>query len=516
MIRLSRAAAVLLVAGACVHAPVKPVSSPPPWPDRVIVPTQKPVVSVRLYFRTGSVDDPPGKEGLTALTAELMAQGGTETLTSAQFNAALFPLAAEISAQVDVETTVIIARVHEDLLDPFLPLLTDAVAHPRFDPKELDRLRGDAIDDIAVHLRHNDDEDLGKATLQALIFDGHPYGVPVDGTIQGLKSITLQDVRAQWQRVFARDRLVVGVAGRAANDALVDRIERGLASLPAVGAPRQPLTALKENSLRAIIVEKGTDSTAISLGYVYGLDRSSADYDALWVGNSALGEHRQLGGILFTRLRELRGLNYGDYSYIEYFEQSGDSTFGETNLDRRLQFFSLWLRPVQNENRGFAVKAAVYETDRVVTEGLSNEQVERAKAFLRGYTLQWEAQDSRKLGFALDDVYYRTPNFLSTFRGRLPAISAGDVNAAMKRWIDPTRLNYALVTSDGAALKGELLSGKPTSVHYNASKPQAILDEDKKIEVQPLGLTEDNVRVIKADELFQTAGLPPLTPGHAK
>jgi len=496
----------------CAHAPVAPVAAAPTWPDRVIVPTQKPLVSIRLYFRTGSVDDPPGKEGLTALTAELLTQGGTESLTAAQFNAALFPLAAELSSQVDVETTVVVARVHEDLLGEFLPLLTEALAHPRFDAKELERLRGDAVDGIAVKLRHNDDEELGKASLQALIFDGHPYGVPVEGTVQGLKAITLDDVRAQWRRVFTRDRLTVGVAGRAASGELVDRIEKGLEALPAVGAPPPKLPAVRDNGVRALIVEKPTDSTAMSLGYVYDVNRSAADYYPLWVGNSALGEHRQLGGVLFTQLRELRGLNYGDYSYVEYFEQSGDSTFGETNLDRRLQFFSLWVRPVQNENRGFALKAAVYETARVVREGLSAEQVERAKSFLRGYTLQWEAQDSRKLGFALDDVYYRTPDFLKAFRDRLASISADDVNAALRRHVEPGRLRYALVAADGAALQGELLSGKPTPVHYNAPKPRAILDEDKKIEVQPLGLNEANVRMLRSDQLFETSGLPTTTP----
>jgi zinc protease len=508
------ALACQLLTLACAHAPPKPTeSAATAWPDRVIMPTQKPLVSIRLYFRTGSVDDPVGKEGLTALTAQLLTQGGTESLDAAHFNAALFPLAAELSAQVDVQTTVVIARVHEDLLGQFLPLLTDALAHPRLDAREFERLRGDAVDGIAVRLRHNDDEDLGKATLQALIFDRHPFGTPVEGTVQGLKSLTLEDVRAQWRKVFTRDRLVIGVAGRAANDELVERIEKGLASLPAAGASPVELPALHENGVRAVIVEKPTDSTAMSLGYVYGFDRGSTDCAALWVGNSALGEHRQLGGILFDQLRELRGLNYGDYSYVEYFEQSGDSTFGETNLDRRLQFFSIWLRPVQNENRGFAVKAAVYETERVVRNGLTPEQVERAKAFLRGYTLQWEAQDSRKLGFALDDVFYRTPDFLKRLRERLPSLTAAEVNAAIRQWIDPSRLRYAMVTADGAAFQAELLSGRPTPIHYNSPKPAEILEEDKKIQVQRLGLDARNVRVLRSDQLFETAGLPDASSG---
>jgi zinc protease len=499
----------LVFAVACAHAPAKQAApAAPAWPDRLILPTQKPLVSFRLYFRSGSVDDPAGKEGLTALTAKLLTQGGTETLDASHFNAALFPLAAELGVQVDVQTTVVLARVHEDVLDRFLPLLIDALAHPRFDPREFERLRGDAVDAIALRLRHDDDEDLGKAALQAMIFDGHPFGVPVEGTVQGLKSITLEDVRAQWRRVFTRDRLIVGVAIRTGGDALVDRIETGLSSLPATGAPEVVLPAPRDDGIRALIVEKATDSTAISLGYTYGFDRSNADCIPLWVGNSAFGEHRQLGGVLFTQLRELRGLNYGDYSYLEYFEQAAESTFGEPNLDRRQQYFSIWVRPVQNENRGFALKAAVYETERVTREGLSSGQVERAKSFLRGYTLQWEAQDSRKLGFALDDVFYGTPQFLKRLRERLPSLTADEVNAAMRRWIDASRLRYALVTSDGTGLQAELLGNKPTPVHYNSPKPAQVLDADKQIQLQHLGLSSGNVRLVKTDQLFETPGLP--------
>ena len=45
-------------------------------------------------------------------------------------------------------------------------------------------------------------------------------------------------------------------------------------------------------------------------------------------------------------LRGKRGLNYGDYSYIEDFIQEGMSTFPVPNNPRRQQYFSIWIRPV--------------------------------------------------------------------------------------------------------------------------------------------------------------------------
>ena len=102
----------------------------------VVLPTKAtPIVSVRLVFRAGSVDDPAGKEGLTALTTRLMIEGGTASLSSAELNEALFPMAAELDSDTDKEFTAITGRVHRERFDRFLGILSEAVLKPRFDPK---------------------------------------------------------------------------------------------------------------------------------------------------------------------------------------------------------------------------------------------------------------------------------------------------------------------------------------------------------------------------------------------
>ena len=501
---LATALGAALVLAGCAHAPPpgpKSVSKVPA--DRLILPSEKPLVSFRLFFLAGSMNDPPGKEGLTALTAQLMAQGGTETLSAGEFQAALFPLAAEFSVEAGAEATVFVGRVHQDLLDKFVPLLTEAIAHPRFDPRELERLRGDALDDVQVRLRHNDDEALGKAALQALLYDGHPFGFPTEGTVGGLKAITLEDVKAQWKALFTRDRLIIGLIGQQANGELADRVALGLASLPREGAPLAYLPEPTDDGVKALLVEKTTDSTALSLGYTYGVLRSDPDFASLWVGNSALGEHRQLGGILFNRLRELRGLNYGDYTYLEHFVQ-GDDTYPDPNHDRHLQDFSVWIRPVVNDNRGFALRAALYEIGKVVTEGLTPEQVERSKAFLKSYTLAWQAADGRRLGYAIDDLFYGTPGFLESFRDKLPSITVDQVNAALRAHVDPKKLRYVIVTQKAKAFRDELLAGKPSAIKYDSPKPPEVLAEDREIDVLPLTLTDANTKLLSTEQLFET------------
>src|SRR5207244_7471213 len=77
---------------------------------------QNAILNVQLRFRTGSVDDPRGKAGLTYLTARVMTEGGTQPLSAKQLLGALFPPAAELAVPVDQGPTTILAPIDRDNL----------------------------------------------------------------------------------------------------------------------------------------------------------------------------------------------------------------------------------------------------------------------------------------------------------------------------------------------------------------------------------------------------------------
>jgi zinc protease len=234
------------------------------------------------------------------------------------------------------------------------------------------------------------------------------------------------------------------------------------------------------------------------------------------VARSAFGEHRQFHGRLMQRLREARGLNYGDYAYIEHFEQEGGAASqAQLGRARHQQEFAIWLRPVQNENALFALRAALYQLHRTLEEEpFADDEVARTKDFLAGYILQFDQTDARKLGYALDDQamgLHRFPGFLDEWKRRLPAVTAADVNGAWKRWVDPCALQVVLVTPDALAVKRALLSGDPTPIQYQrdgqgkmAEKPPEILDEDKRIEAFSFGQPrESDIEIVPVDQMFE-------------
>ncbi len=462
-----------------------------------------PLVVVRVAFQAGSIDDPKGKEGLTALTARMLAEGGTEDLTSAQLLEALFPMAASIDVATDKELTVFSGTVHVDHLQRYLPLFVAALTRPRWDPRELARMRDDALQGITRGLRSANDERLGKAALDLVMWRDHPYAHFVGGTVQGLKSASLEDAKAHAARVFTRDRMLIGIGG-AADEGAAKLLTEGLAALPEKSPPLVDLPAPALAEPRALLVQKEADSTAISMGYPYALKRGDPDFYPMMVAASALGEHRQFHGRLMRELRLKRGLNYGDYAYPEHFSQEDGSTFARLNIARRQQDFTVWLRPVAAQNELFAIRAARYELERAAQSGITEDEFATAAGFLSGYTLLWEQTPMRRLGYAMDDVFYGTSHALEGFRQSLKTLKLEDVNRAIATWVKPGELRMAVVTQKPAPLVQAIVQGEPSQVHYAAQKPDAeVLAEDQKILSFPLGLTAAQIAEQPSSELFE-------------
>jgi len=475
-----------------------------PEPMRVVVQANpvSPIVSFRLVFHTGSVDDPKGKEGLTALTANLLAEGGTQSLTSAQLLEALFPMAAELDASTDKEFTVFFGRVHKDHLPRFLDIFTDVLLKPRLSPQEFERLRARALSGVRNTLRSENDELLGKVALDALLFQGHPYAHFVGGTEKGLESLTLEDVKAHAARVFTQDRLVIGLAGPV-DEALQKTVVSRLSALPATGAPRVELPPVPTTGGRALVVQKPTLSTAVSLGYATPLRRGDPDFFPVAFALSYLGEHRQSSGVLFTELREKRGLNYGDYAYAEHFIEQPGTTYNRTNVARTQQDITLWIRPVVPTNGMFATRGTVYFLDRLVKQGIPQDKFELSRGFLLGYTRLWEQTDQRRLGYAIDSLFYGTPDFLEQYRAALAKMTPESVQAALRRQLRPEALNFAFVTQDAEGLAKLLKEQPPSPISYASPKAAELLQEDQAIIAQPLPVRPDAVQVVPAQSFME-------------
>jgi zinc protease len=470
-------------------------------PTTLLRSPSSPLVAFRFVLRAGSRHDPPGKEGLAALTAAMVAEGGTKSLTSEQVLEAFYPLAARLEGACRKEVTVFAGVVHKDSLSRYIPLATELIAGPRFDPRDFERLRNEALDHVTKSLRANNDEDLGKWALQVELYRDHPYGHPDRGTEQGLKAITLDDVREFHRRHYSREAMNLGIAG-GFDEAAHRAVEEALTHLPTAEVEAAPLPAPRSlKGLEVTIVEKPADATAISIGFPIDVTRRDDDFYALVVANSYLGEHRTFNGKLMQDLRGKRGLNYGDYSYIEDFIQEEGSAFPVPNNPRQQQDFSIWIRPVPNDKALFALRAALWELDRLVHTGMTQQEFEATRNFLLNYSKLWVQTLSRRLGYAIDGEFYGRKDLATELAERLPRLEVDQVNAAVRKHLKTGGMAVAIIAPDAAGLRALLTSGRPTPMTYDTrGTPEDVLAEDKAIAAFPL--KDVSVRVVPVKQMF--------------
>ncbi|HVG24080.1 MAG TPA: insulinase family protein, partial [Thermoanaerobaculia bacterium] len=154
-----------------------------------------PNVMMKLLFTVGSASDPKGKEGLAQLAAAMITDAGSKEMRIDEINKALYPIAGAFRGQVDKEMTTFTGVVHRDNIDKFLPIVLPQLLAPGFREEDFQRLKDQQLNALQQDLRSNNEEELGKEQLQNVIFDGTPYGHTIVGTVAGIKSITLDDVK---------------------------------------------------------------------------------------------------------------------------------------------------------------------------------------------------------------------------------------------------------------------------------------------------------------------------------
>lgn len=463
-----------------------------------------PTISFRILFKVGSQNDPAGKEGLAALTAALIAQGSTKKHSYEQILDLLYPMASSISYQVDKEMTVFSGRVHRDNLEAFYQLLKEVLLEPAFEQADFERVKSDQLNYVEKTLRYANDEELGKEVLSEFIFEGTPYGHLEEGHVSSLKQITLDDVKAFYRRHYTQANLLIGLGG-GFDEAFARRVEADFQQLPEGTPSTVPAPKPKAiDGLQVRIVEKNASATAISFGYPIGIRRGSREFYALALATSWLGEHRNSSSHLYQVIRAKRGLNYGDYAYIEHFPNGGSRRFPPPNVARRQQIFQIWIRPVPNNARLFAFRAALRELKKLVDGGMSQEDFELTRKFLKNYILHYAPTTMLKLGYAMDDVFYGIKgHHLELFRRYLDELTLEEVNAAIRHNFQYSNIKAVFVTNQAEALKQALVENRPSPIEYSSPKPKEILEEDKEIASFPLQVKPEQVDIIPVEQVFQ-------------
>ncbi|MEO5589143.1 MAG: insulinase family protein, partial [Gemmatimonadaceae bacterium] len=477
-----------------------------PMSNVIVQKTPLPQIRVKMLFDAGSVDDPAGKEGLAALSARMISSAGSRSMTLDQISKAFYPIAGSFGGQVDKEMTTFTGTIHQDNWQRFVSVALPMLLNPGLREEDFKRNKDALMNSLTQDLRANNEEELGKERLQTNIFAGTPYAHPVLGTVAGIEAIKLDDVRTFIRDQYTQGNLTMAVNGDV-SDAMVTQLRTALGSLP-MGTPAASATARASINVKGSagmtveIIEKDTRATAISLGLPIDVTRTHPDFAALNVARAWLGEHRMSQSHLFQRIRGVRGMNYGDYAYIEAFPRGMFQFFPDPNIARRAQIFEIWIRPVVPENGHMALRIATNELENLITDGMTEADFQSARQYLMKNVYVMTQTQDQQLGYALDSKWYGMSEYTAYMRSQLEKLTRDDVNRALKKHLSATDLSVVIITKDAEGLKKQLLADAFSPITYDAEKPKELLDEDKVIGARKLRLTPDRIRITPASEVF--------------
>ncbi|KUG09682.1 M16 family metallopeptidase [Solirubrum puertoriconensis] len=481
-------------------------------------------VVVMLRFNNGSASDPKGKEGLAYLTAQLLTEGGTKELTSTHIKDLLYPMAARYGAFTDKEVTTFTFEVHRDHLDKFYPVLKGLMQTPTFTEADFNRLKSNQLNYVEQVIRASSDEDYSKFALEDQLFRGTRYQHMTRGNSAGVKSITLDDVKQFYAKAYGKNNLTIGLAGNYP-EAFAKQLQKDMETLPTASLkPAVPKVSKPKGVQVEIVTKPDALGSAVYAGFPIETTRAKDDFAALMVANSYLGEHRKSYGKLYDKIRTTRSMNYGDYSYIEWYEAGGNNMLPVPGTARRTNYASIWIRPVQIAeglrkqyptelgdlkvgHAPFAFRLAMREMDGLVKNGMSKEDFELTRTFLRSYTKLYGMTPAKQLGFLLDSKFYGRKNWLQELDGQLAKLTLDDVNKAIRKHWQTQNMYVTIVTDDSEAqpLAEVLKNNTPSPMSYakvvREGLPKEVVAEDEQVANYKLNVT--TVKIVDTKDTFK-------------
>jgi predicted Zn-dependent peptidase len=399
--------------------------------------TQVPLVAFTLLVRRGAASDPPGKEGLAAVTADMLDEGSGDR-TAIEMHEGLARLGAQFDTDIGSDATVASVTVLSRFSRDALALLSDIVVRPANREHDFARVRQLRLHRL-TQLRDMPGAVADRAFLK-LVYGAHPYGHSPIGSEPSLAAMHVDDVRAFHLGAIRPSVATLIAVGDCDHDAIVQLAAGAFGDWSGAGDVEVAADGTLPRAARLNIVARPrAPQSELRIGQV-AAGRDTPDYHALVVANTILGG--QFVSRINLNLREDKGLTYGARTAFEFRRLSGP--------------FVLQVS-VQTSGTGTAIEEAIGEIAGIRgPRPVTPEELELGIAALtRGYARSFETGE--QIGrAALQLALYDLPDdYFEQFVPKIERVTSADVSRVMERHLDPARLT-TLVVGDLDAIAPDL------------------------------------------------------------
>ena len=377
-------------------------------------------IALGFWIRAGSRDEGHEQAGLSHFLEHLLFKG-TDRFSSQEIDETFDALGAEVNAGTGKETTSVYSRFLDQHLDRAFDVMSDMVLRPAY--ADVDSERQVVIEEIAMY--EDEPQDKVHDLLGGAVFGDHPLGRPIIGRAEVVGSVPIPSIAAWHDARYMASNIVVAAAGNIEHERLVSLVTDATGDRVAREAPTALVTpngvtpALRFHT-------KETEQYHLAIGGP-GLPRGDERRFALRILDTILGG--ATSSRLFQEVREKRGLAYAVYSYVSHYADSGQVAL------------YVGTRP---DNVGEAMEIIGRELRRIVAEGVTPAELERARENAKGRTvLSMESTSMRmnRLGSSiLMGVPVLTPDeVLAAF----DAVTLDDIAGLAAELYRPERMSAA-------------------------------------------------------------------------
>jgi zinc protease len=398
-----------------------------------------PLIAFVLLVRRGASADPPGQDGLAALTADMLDEG-SGTRSAIEIHEELARIGAQFDTDIGSDALSMSATVLSRFADRALSLLSDIVVRPALRDGDFSRVRQLRLHRL-TQLRDMPGAVADRAFLK-LLYGAHPYGHTPIGSEASLALIGVDDVRRFHAAAIRPSYATLIAVGDCAHDQIVRLASASFRDWHNTDAAAPPTSDGFPNAPRLNIVPRpNAPQSELRIGHV-AVPRDTPDYHALVVANTILGG--QFVSRINLNLREDKGFTYGARTAFEF---------------RRLAGPFVLQVSVQTSATARAIQEAIGEIDGLRgPRPVTPEELELGIAALtRGYARNFETADHiarAAMQLALFDL---PDDYFEQFVPTVSRITAADVHAVMERHVNPARL-VTLIVGDLDVIGSELMA----------------------------------------------------------
>ena len=379
--------------------------------------TTLPLIAMEFAFLGGAAQDPAERPGVASLAASLLDEGAGD-MNAEAFHRALADKAIELHFDANRDEVRGSVRTLSENRDAAFDLLRLSVTQPRFDDEAVERIRAAQL--AGLRRRSTDPNALASERWFSVAFPNHPYGRPVDGTLESVPQITRADLQGFAKHTLARSNLRIAVVGDISPEDLGQELDKVFGALPDK-AELVPVADIAPKGIGTVdVIPLAVPQSVVLMGTV-GLERKDPDFIPAYVLNHILGGSA-FSSRLFKEVREARGLAYSVYSYQVALDHAG-----------------LWFAgtATKNERAGESIRIIGEEFASILDKGPTAEELKEAKSYLTGsYALRFDTSSKvagQLLQIQIDQLGI---DYIDKRNALIEAVSLEDLTRVARRLTD--------------------------------------------------------------------------------